>query len=427
MDTRSDNVNSSLLLDGQRLSSSLPPQPWLNHTPVTSRGCTRLFDPAVSSSPLDESTLARRTAALRQLNGLPRPFHRIHRHTTSASSRSSLPSQPVIVRTYSAEADAQIRPSAMSQGSGLLANGSAADRLSVQLPSVQDFSIDGILRAIEPDIQSTLDAIAEICGRSKLSLANEYGSHRPPLGEIRASGRSADPGLLPVEEASSSSERLVDQNIVILGDDTSTFGERNPFLSTYHLLVNAHEDTGALPYGSTMLPNWSPDPSSQQTVIPPRNSSCETGTQSLLLTSEGRHPRHSFDWALLGRGTEHRRQHHHSISTQPVVSEVHLDAQADGTYLMDTSWESYHRETSGETDDYSRNPAMDDSLLLRIRAERLSSLSDLQGLLSWFRNVGHRLDRAGDSVPSQTAEMRLRDVLQRQHSSISGAVSAGNA
>ncbi|EEH33231.1 hypothetical protein PAAG_04284 [Paracoccidioides lutzii Pb01] len=427
MDTRSDNVNSSLLLDGQRLSSSLPPQPWLNHTPVTSRGCTRLFDPAVSSSPLDESTLARRTAALRQLNGLPRPFHRIHHHTTSASSRSSLPSQPVIVRTYSAEADAQIRPSAMSQGSGLLANGSGADRSPVELPSVQDFSIDGILRAIEPDIQSTLDAIAEICGRSKLSLANEYGSHRPPLGEIRASGRSPDPGLLPVEEASSSSERLVDQNIVILGDDTSTFGERNPFLSTYNLLVNAHEDTGALLYGSAILPPWSPDPFSQQTVIPPRNSSSQTGTQSLLLTSEGRRPRHSFDWALLGRGTEHRRHHHHSISTRPVVSEVLLDVQADGTYLMDTSWESYHRETSGETDDYSRNTAMNDSLLLRIRVERLSFLSDLQGLLSWFRNVGHRLDRAGDSVPSQTAEMRLRDVLQRQHSSISGAVAAGNA
>ncbi|EEH05403.1 conserved hypothetical protein [Histoplasma capsulatum G186AR] len=148
MEARSDS--SSKNNNTQRLCSSLPPNLWHNHPSANSRGRNRLFDPPLTtSSPLDEPILARRTAGLRQLNGLPRQFQRSHRHTTSICSRSSLPSQPVVVRTYSAETDAQTQPSAMSRGT------SAANRPPAQLPPVQDFGIDGILRAIEPDIQST--------------------------------------------------------------------------------------------------------------------------------------------------------------------------------------------------------------------------------------------------------------------------------
>ena len=40
------------------------------------------------------------------------------------------------------------------------------------------------------DVKAEIDSIAEICGRSKLSLANEYGSHLPPHGErlVRENG-----------------------------------------------------------------------------------------------------------------------------------------------------------------------------------------------------------------------------------------------
>ncbi|PGH04225.1 hypothetical protein GX51_03570 [Blastomyces parvus] len=427
MEARSDNSNNKNN-NTQGLCSSLPPNPWLSHPPANSRGRARLFDPPITTtSPLDESILARRTAALRQLNGLPRPFQRNHRHTTSISSRASLPSQPVVVRTYSAETDAQTRPSAMSRGTGMLANGSASDRPPAQLPSVQDFGIDGILRAIEPDIQSTLDAIAEICGRSKLSLANEYGSHRPPLGEIRASNRSIDHGLLPVEEASSSNERLVDQNVVILGEDTSTVDGHSRFASTYRSFANAPEDAGLAPYGPAMPPTWGQEIFSRHNALSTSHLS-STGAQappSSQTTKEAKPSRHSFDWALLGRETEQRQQHRHSMSTQPVVSEVHLDAQADGTYFMDTSWESYHLETSGHTEDYSVDPPGDESLH-RILAERLSLLADLQGWLAWFRNIGHRLDQEGDSPACQTAEMRLREVLQRQGDYVSSGIMSAN-
>jgi hypothetical protein len=90
---------------------------------------------------------------------------------------------------------------------------------TANLPSVDAFSFDGILRAIEPDINEAIDGIAEIYARSKLSLADEYGAHLPPLGEInnprmRHSGLAIrtsglERTLTTVTEASSSSERLV--------------------------------------------------------------------------------------------------------------------------------------------------------------------------------------------------------------------------
>jgi len=95
-----------------------------------------------------------------------------------------------------------------------------------QLPPVAEFQFSHVLEAISPDIRDALDAISEICARSRLSLADEYGAHLPPLGEIRdAHGQSighlelrgrnaglfvrttglADSALSVVQEASSSS------------------------------------------------------------------------------------------------------------------------------------------------------------------------------------------------------------------------------
>ncbi|KAF1991126.1 hypothetical protein K402DRAFT_409963 [Aulographum hederae CBS 113979] len=85
-----------------------------------------------------------------------------------------------------------------------------------QLPPLDAFTFDGILRAVDPDINGAIDAIAEICARSKMSLADEYSAHLPPQGEISATPRMhpayrvgvPEPALTSVPEASSSSERL---------------------------------------------------------------------------------------------------------------------------------------------------------------------------------------------------------------------------
>lgn len=54
----------------------------------------------------------------------------------------------------------------------------------LELPPLSAFSFSEILAAIDPDVRLSIDKIAEICGKSKLSLANEYGSHLPPQAEL---------------------------------------------------------------------------------------------------------------------------------------------------------------------------------------------------------------------------------------------------
>lgn len=105
---------------------------------------------------------------------------------------------------------------------------------SEQLPSAADFSFSAILRAVDPEIRDAIDAIAEICARSRLSMADEYDAHLPPQGEITSGGpgwaastgalvgrgrlsrvsqgwTAADNTLMAVPEASSSSERLAQE------------------------------------------------------------------------------------------------------------------------------------------------------------------------------------------------------------------------
>ncbi|KAJ4322486.1 hypothetical protein N0V94_002360 [Neodidymelliopsis sp. IMI 364377] len=107
-------------------------------------------------------------------------------------------------------------------------------RQNEQLPAVEDFSFSAILRAVDPEIRDAIDAIAEICARSRLSLADEYDAHLPPQGEITDTGpgwatstgalvgrgrlsrisqgwTAADNTLMAVPEASSSSEMLAQE------------------------------------------------------------------------------------------------------------------------------------------------------------------------------------------------------------------------
>lgn len=80
--------------------------------------------------------------------------------------------KPVLVRAYSA------KPTPMSPRSGR----------PLALPPISAFDFADILRAADgPDFQAAIDGIAEICAKNRMSLAEEYGAHRPPVGEITAS------------------------------------------------------------------------------------------------------------------------------------------------------------------------------------------------------------------------------------------------
>lgn len=178
------------------------PQPLISQTSNTEVSDTRIADRPVQ--------LTGSTANIAEPQ-VQIPFR--HRATKSTGSNTSITSQPVLVRTYSRIERARTASADPSIG-GVPQSMTA----STNLPSVDAFSFDGILRAIEPEINEAIDGIAEIYARSKLSLADEYGAHLPPQGEIstprmRYSGlaiRTAglERTLTTVTEASSSSEKL---------------------------------------------------------------------------------------------------------------------------------------------------------------------------------------------------------------------------
>lgn len=80
--------------------------------------------------------------------------------------------QPVLVRSYTSP-----KPTP---------SGSPSGRSHV-LPPIAAFAFADILRTADcADFQSAIDGIAEICAKNRMSLAEEYGSHLPPVGEITA-------------------------------------------------------------------------------------------------------------------------------------------------------------------------------------------------------------------------------------------------
>lgn len=87
-------------------------------------------------------------------------------------SRMLVMAQPVLVRSYTSP-----KPTPF---------GSPGGRSHV-LPPIAAFSFADILRVADSDdLQSAIDGIAEICAKNHMSLAEEYGSHLPPVGEITA-------------------------------------------------------------------------------------------------------------------------------------------------------------------------------------------------------------------------------------------------
>ena len=222
----------------------------LTHAPsLDAQGGPSDLTASTGSVPSTTTTLTNtlpptQSAALRALNAPA--FHSSPAKSKSAkstSSRTTVTSQPVVVRTYSASRHASRPGSGFNTPRSFAMNGhSTASALSAglagrseQLPSADDFSFSAILRAVDPEIRDAIDAIAEICARSRMSLADEYDAHLPPQGEITGAGpgwaastgalvgrgrlsrvsqgwTAADNTLMAVPEASSSSERLAQES-----------------------------------------------------------------------------------------------------------------------------------------------------------------------------------------------------------------------
>ena len=104
-------------------------------------------------------------------------LRRAHTRGTSVSQRDSANiSEPVLVHPAPHKTFNMKIPRSSS----------SLDSPSPILPAPANFSFDEILASIGSEAHDSIDAIAEICGRSKLSLADEHASHRPPQGEVEA-------------------------------------------------------------------------------------------------------------------------------------------------------------------------------------------------------------------------------------------------
>ena len=134
--------------------------------------------PSPSEIPPREPNLAHQ-AALRRLNGVSSNHRRAHVANDTSPSSSAI--EPVLVRPYShhTPSDDPSRKSRMRNKGR-----SRIDDKSCELPPLDRFSFQDILASIDSDVKGSIDAIAEICGRSRMSLADQYGSHLPPQGEL---------------------------------------------------------------------------------------------------------------------------------------------------------------------------------------------------------------------------------------------------
>ncbi|KAH7396224.1 hypothetical protein BKA66DRAFT_454704 [Pyrenochaeta sp. MPI-SDFR-AT-0127] len=242
--------NITPTLNAQPILSDHPVPAILAHAPsLDAQGATSDLTASTGSVPSTTTTLTNtlpptQSAALRALNAPA--FHSSPAKSKSAkstSSRTTVTSQPVVVRTYSGSRHTSRPGSGFNTPRSFAMNGHThASALSAglagrseQLPSADDFSFSAILRAVDPEIRDAIDAIAEICARSRMSLADEYDSHLPPQGEITSAGpgwaastgalvgrgrlsrvsqgwTAADNTLMAVPEASSSSERLAQES-----------------------------------------------------------------------------------------------------------------------------------------------------------------------------------------------------------------------
>ncbi|KAJ5906698.1 uncharacterized protein N7473_003614 [Penicillium subrubescens] len=326
-----------------------------------------------------------------------REVHEDTQHSDRAAANltsgrlSTLPTRPVLVRAYSGNAEDEPRSKSSTMSPRRLFPFTGSRSSGSPLPSDKDFSIDSILQAIDPDIRGTLDSIAEICGRSKLSLANEYGSHIAPLGEIRAPPTG---GLVPVEEASSSEEGRADEGVVIFDEDPGvmdTSRDMHPF-SFYRYLENLRHAASALERngGSTSI-------MAAQSAIMNGQSASATGLERDALPVIREFPTGPKNSSrdLLGKHqpSGNSGQSSQDIATPAIISEVHFDARADDQHI-------------------ATEPRLGGRASGRSTPDTWNTSDVVQSLLGWLKWTTRVVEP--DSRPAlQSAEDRLRAMLGR--------------
>ncbi|KAJ4531975.1 hypothetical protein HRR80_008920 [Exophiala dermatitidis] len=381
---------------------------FLSHPPRNTTSQARSLPPSSSYLRSDRSNVSPLPTALhfQHLNASRSSLAR-NGQTSSIGGNSSttIPSQPVVVRVHSADASIQIHPTSRPQRpKGKMSKDN-------QLPPIQEYSIQGILAAVDEEIEDSVNAISEILGRSRLVLADQHDSHLPPQGEIRATGNS----LQAVAEASSSNERLAAaDDVLILREDASLVEGSHAGSAAYGLL----ERLQTVPRNRRMRSDVP-----TETVARPASSTVRNYSAPAVLAEEppvaGEHNGTSHPESLHGprqllrdQPADHEAGEAPSRVTNAVVSETYLSAGANAATVSDPPvvseggrhyvLYSYDHNNIFETP-ISSAPACRTSFLRRLQS--LIPSGELHALTTWVH---------GRSSPVVTAESQLRDILARQ-------------
>ena len=295
-------------------------------------------------------------------------------------------------------------------------NGHAASpRPAARLPAVDDFSFSGILRAVDPEIRDAIDAIAEICARSRLSLADEYDAHLPPQGEIvnagagtgyvglmgraRAHGQGRVGGsgwgehaLTVVPEASSSSERLAGESRGSTRVGSVSAGGKEDGRSAYGSLKSVM-GSGKQERG---------DFSAAKTTEGAVEGQCG-GMETGAVQREPDAKQTVSHWAVAHEATPHPSI---TLATPPTASKqlslvVSAPAEEPNALVMkSTPAQTLHR----------RHTSLNSVPQTRPRSGTLSSLASW---IPWSRAVAERPSTAAGTQHDATkAEAKLKDLLR---------------
>ncbi|KAI9722918.1 MAG: hypothetical protein M1812_001366 [Candelaria pacifica] len=428
------NVNESQSLpssppsDNDSRRHSLPvsftlPNLWSGNTSGAS-----LADSIHGEISIDESAAAHRASALRQLNGAPSRARRRQRQSRHTGGSTALSSQPVIVRTYSGGGS---RPHSHSRAPPSTIREEDEMKEEVDLPPVEAFGFRGIFKAIEHDVEGTLDAIAEICAKSKYCLADEYGAHMPPQGDVgRSSARGREyrlPGstLTAVTEASSGSERSIGDDHVLtvtailkkaesLDAAYAPEPSRSVNINTRPSAEGRAQSSNAIDSAASSLgpPRWrhtstARSKSSSWVSVP---TPLRPGTESSARNQEIKSP---ID-LISGYGSSSR----HRTSTIPAseVPSISLEVNSPSFIVDSTSIPTQTRFITGEPDHVTPSSRDRSPLPLpKSSARRTSLLSNYSPWLPWKSNIEDSIyhsRRNSETIRKPSAEVKLRDILQ---------------
>ena len=100
-----------------------------------------------------------------------------NRHIRSATNQAS---EPVLVRANPSSA----RQKAQEQHNMRSPRKANPERDPKQLPTLDSFTFQDIFASLDPEVKKSVDTIAEIYGRSKMSLSDQHANHLPPHANL---------------------------------------------------------------------------------------------------------------------------------------------------------------------------------------------------------------------------------------------------